>query len=126
MCQFSVESLNSITGEIIKAAFEVSNNLGTGFLEKIYERDLLFELKDSGLKAISQVSIPVKYKDENIGNYMADILVEDNVLVELKCVKQLNNIHVAQCINYLAATNLRLCLLINFQKTKLEWKRIVG
>lgn len=116
--------LASISKQVIGAAFEVSNELGIGFLEKVYERALLLEIKSRGLKVNGQVALPVRYKDELVGNYVADLLVEDQVLVELKCAEQFAPEHVAQCPNYLKASNLKLCLLINFGKSRVEWKRI--
>jgi GxxExxY protein len=119
------ELLDSLTEQVIGAVFEVSNALGAGFLEKVYERALLWEFGLRGLQAVAQASFPVKYKDHYIGEYFADILVEDVLLVELKCAERLTNEHTAQCLNYLRASGRKLCLLINFQKPKVEWKRVV-
>ena len=118
-------SIDSLTEAIIGAAFEVSNTLGAGFLEKIYERALLRELKLQGIQAESQVSFSVIYKGQNVGDFFADIMVEGEVVVELKCVDRLTNDHTAQCLNYLKASNKTLCLLINFQKPTVECKRVV-
>jgi GxxExxY protein len=107
------------------AIFEVSNTLGTGFLEKVYERALLKELTLRGIRATSQTSIPVTYKGQCVGEYFADLIVEESLVVELKCAERLSNEHSAQCLNYLRATGLTLCLLVNFQKPKIEWRRIV-
>ena len=111
--------------EIIGAAYEVSNCLGCGFLEKVYERALVLELKERGVKLATQVALPVKFKGKIVGNYCADMLVENLMLVELKCVDTFTEQHVAQCLNYLKASGLPFCLLINFQKPRVEWKRIV-
>jgi GxxExxY protein len=116
------ESLAKI---IVGAAYEVSNTLGAGFLEKVYERALLRELAMRGLAAKSQVVFPVVYKGQSVGDYVADLLVEDQIIVELKCVDCFSSLHMAMCINYLKASGLGLALLINFQKPKVEWKRIV-
>ena len=105
--------------------FEVSNTLGAGFLEKIYERALLLELRLRGISAVGQVSFPVMYKSQYVGEYFADILVENAVVIELKCVERLGNEHMAQCLNYLRASGLEVCLLINFQKPTVDWRRIV-
>ena len=78
-----------------------------------------------GLEVGTQVPVPVKYKGHDIGNYVADMIVEETVLVELKCADVLTGTHTAQCINYLRASGLSLCLLFNFQKPKVEWKRVV-
>jgi GxxExxY protein len=110
---------------VVGAAYEVSNVLGAGFLEKVYERALTRELACRGLAVKSQATYPVSYKGHCVGEYVADLLVENQVLVELKCVDRFSNEHLAQCINYLKVSNLRLALLINFQKPKVEWKRII-
>ncbi len=117
--------LNSLTETVLGAVFEVSNTLGAGFLEKAYERALLKELGLRGMRATSQKSFPVIYKDQCVGEYFADILVEDVLVVELKCADRLVNEHTAQCLNYLRASGLPICLLVNFQRPKVEWKRIV-
>jgi GxxExxY protein len=103
----------------------VSNVLGAGFLEKVYERALSRELALRGLKVERQVSYPVLYKEQLVGEYVADLLVADCVLVELKCVDHFANEHIAQCINYLKTSHVRLALLVNFQKSRVEWKRII-
>ena len=117
--------LDSLSERVIGAAFDVANTLGAGFLEKVYERALLVELSLQGIKAVAQPSFGVTYKGRAVGEYFADILVEDLLVIELKCVERLANEHTAQCINYLRASGMTLCLLINFQKPKVEWKRIV-
>ncbi|MCR4322149.1 MAG: GxxExxY protein [Candidatus Brocadiaceae bacterium] len=106
--------LNELSKKIIGAAFEVSNVLGAGFLEKVYENALNRELNLKGLKTQQQASLKVYYKDELVGDYFADILVENEIIVELKAVKEFDEIHIAQCLNYLKITGLKLCLLINF------------
>lgn len=118
--------LNELSEKIIGAAFEVSNILGTGFLEKVYENALNVELKLRGLKTFQQAPLKVYYKNELVGDYIVDILVEDHILVELKTVKEFDDIHIAQCLNYLRITGLKLCLLINFSKARVEIKRIVN
>lgn len=118
-------SLDAITEQVLGAIFEVSNTLGAGFLEKVYERALLQELSARGLSVIAQVPFTVHYKGQSVGDYFADIVVEGVVLVKLKCVEKLLNEHVAQCINYLRAAGLTICLLVNFQRPKVEWRRIV-
>lgn len=116
---------DDLTQQVLGAVFEVSNTLGAGFLEKVYERALLKELGLRGIKAIPQPSLKVTYKGYCVGEYFADILVADSLVVELKCVERLAAEHTAQCINYLRASGHSLCLLINFQRPKVEWKRIV-
>jgi GxxExxY protein len=116
---------HGLTERVIGAIFEVSNTLGAGFLEKVYERALLKELALRGIRATSQALFPVSYKGHPVGDYFADILVEDTLLIDLKCAEHLISEHTAQCINYLRASGRSLCLLVNFQKPKLEWKRVV-
>jgi len=99
--------------------------LGAGFLEKVYVRALLAELRLRGIRATAQTSLAVKYKGQPVGEYFVDILVEDVLVIELKCVDHLANEHLAQCLNYLKASGRTVCLLINFQKPKVEWKRII-
>jgi len=114
-----------LTEKVLGAVFEVSNTLGAGFLEKVYERALLKELNMRGIQARAQASFAVTYKGHAVGEYFADILVEEVLVIELKCVDHLANEHLAQCLNYLRASGMRVCLLINFQKPKVEWKRII-
>ena len=118
--------LNQITEKVIGCAYEVGNQLGCGFLEKIYQNAMLVELTRCGLAAQAQAPIQVHYKGAIIGEYVADLLVERQVIVELKAIKDFDDIHTAQCINYLKATGLRICLLINFGKSRVEVKRIVN
>jgi GxxExxY protein len=116
---------DSLTERVLGAVFEVSNTLGAGFLEKVYQRALLTELRLRHIRAIAEVSFTVRYKSHPVGEYFADILVEDVLVIELKCADRLSNEHTAQCLNYLRASGRTVCLLINFQKPKVEWKRIV-
>jgi GxxExxY protein len=120
-----LEKLNPITEKIIGCAYTVSNALGTGFLEKVYENALAHELQKTGLKVQLQHPIKVWYDDIVVDDYAADLLIEGCILVELKAVKSLDEIHSAQCLNYLKATGLRLCLLINFGNRRVEIKRLV-
>jgi GxxExxY protein len=117
--------INDITYAINGAVFEVNRVLGSGFLEKVYENDLLLELKKRGLKAESQVPIKVLYKENTVGEYIADILVEEKVIVELKTVETLDNVHEARLLNYLKATGIQVGLLVNFKHQKAEIKRMV-
>lgn len=110
---------------VIGAAFEVANVIGSGFLEKVYERALIRELGLRGVSVKAQVSFPVCYKGQCVGEYVSDLVVENELIVELKCVDRLGNEHLAQCINYLKASGLRVGLLINFQKAKVEWRRVL-
>ena len=117
--------MDPLTDQVLNAAFEVQNTLGAGFLEKVYERALLRELTLRGLRAVPQTDYEVCYKGEPIAHYQPDLVVEDELLVELKCVDRFAPEHTAQCLNYLKVTGKTRCLLINFDKPKLEWKRIV-
>ncbi|MDZ7698865.1 MAG: GxxExxY protein [Deltaproteobacteria bacterium] len=117
--------LNDLTYRIRGAVFEVNRILGAGFLEKVYERALLVELRHQGLKAESQAPITVQYKDEIVGEYSADIVVEGQIILELKAVDSLQKIHEAQVLNYLKATGYKIGLLINFTHPKAEIKRFV-
>ena len=107
------------------AVFEVANTLGAGFAEKVYQRALLTELRLREIRAAGEVSLAVTYKGHRVGEYFADIVVEEALVIELKCADRLSNEHTAQCLNYLKASGLTLCLLVNFQKPKVEWKRVV-
>jgi GxxExxY protein len=117
--------INDVTYAINGAVFEVNRVLGPGFLEKVYENALLVELRIRGLKAESQVPIKVLYKENAVGEYIADILVEEKVIVELKTVEKLNKIHEAQLLNYLKATGIQVGLLVNFKHPRAEIKRMV-
>jgi GxxExxY protein len=119
------ETINSLTKRVIGCAFEVSNVLGSGFLEKVYQRALMEELTLAGLKARTEVPLRISYKGRYVGDYFADMLVEDRLVIELKCVQEFSTEHIAQCINYLRASGLTVALLMNFQKPKLEWRRLV-
>ena len=110
---------------IIGAAFEVYNQLGFGFLEKVYQRAMQVELTERGYKAIIEYPIKVKYKDVFVGEYFADILVNDIALVELKVTQNYNSKDEAQLLNQLKATERELGILINFGKEKVEFKRLV-
>ena len=120
------DEINDLSNQVIGAAFEISNVLGAGFLEKVYENALNIELNNREIKAQQQAPLKVYYKGELVGDYFADILVENKLIIEIKTVKEFDSIHLAQCINYLKITGLKLCLLINFSKPKVEIKRIVN
>lgn len=117
--------INSITEKIIGSAFTVSNSLGCGFLEKVYENALAYDIRKQGLRVEQQKDIRVFYDNIEVGFYSADLLVEDLVLVELKTARSLDEVHKAQCLNYLKATSMKICLLINFGNPRVEIKRII-
>ena len=120
------DGMSQLTEKVIRCAFTVSNTLGCGFLEKVYENALAHELRKAGLNAEQQHGIRVCYDGVVVGEYAADLLVEGVLLIELKAVKELDDIHMAQCLNYLKATDLRLCLLMNFAKPKVDVRRIAN
>ena len=117
--------LDQITEKVIGCVYQVSNLLGSGFLEKVYENALAVELRQIGLSVSQQHRIEVRYKDVLVGDFVADLLVEGCVLVEIKAAKALDDIHAAQCLNYLKATGFQVCLLVNFGTTKAIVKRVV-
>ena len=111
-----------LTGSIIKAYYQVYNELGYGFLEKVYENAMCIELRKLGMKVIQQMPIAVYYSGEVVGEYIADLLVDDLVIAELKAARTLNPDHEAQLLNYLKATRFEVGLPMNFG-VKAEFKR---
>ena len=103
---------NKITEAVIGAAYKIGNTLGSGFLEKVYENALAIEIRKCGLGVVQQHPINVKYEGAIVGEFVADLLVQEEILIELKAVKSLDEIHLAQCLNYLKATGFHVCLLI--------------
>jgi GxxExxY protein len=116
----------TLTEVIIGCAMRVHNTLGPGFLEKVYENALAHELRKAGLFVEQQCPMPVWYDGVNIGDYVADLLVERKVIVELKTARALGDEFTAICLNYLKAAGKPVCLLMNFAKPRLEWRRLVG
>jgi GxxExxY protein len=114
-----------LTGEIIDSACTVHNTLGCGLLEKIYENSLAWELELRGKKVISQKDYKVVYKKKEVGIYYADLIVDDKVVVEVKSVDEIIDVHRAQLLNYLRISSLRVGLLINFAKPKLKYERFI-
>jgi GxxExxY protein len=112
-----------LTEKILKACFEVSNELGCGFLESVYHKALLIALAENGLNAKSQFPLKVVFHGQIVGEFFPDIIVEDIVLLELKVVKTLAPEHMAQVMNYLKATGIQVGFLINFGNAKLEYRR---
>lgn len=119
------DHIDDLTQKIIGCAYEVSNSLGAGFLEKVYENALAIEMRSAGLQFSQQHFLQVTYKAAPVGEFAADFVVGGCVVVELKAVKTLDEIHAAQCMNYLRATGFWVCLLFNFAKPRLEYRRIV-
>jgi GxxExxY protein len=121
----NADMLNALSERIIGCAIAVANGLGSGFLEKVYENALAHELRKAGLRVAQQQGVSVVYDDVIVGEYAADLLVEAAIVVELKAVRTLDDVHQAQCMNYLRATGMHLCLLLNFGRPRLEIRRIV-
>jgi GxxExxY protein len=118
------QELNKITERILGCAYKVSNTLGIGFVEKVYENAHALEMRKDGLKVFQQHPIKVLYDGVIVGEFFADMLVDDFVLIELKAVSALNNEHLAQTFNYLRATGLPTCMLINFGQPKIQVRRL--
>ena len=114
-----------LTEKIIKCGFEVHNILGPGFLEKIYENALNYEILKNKLKAKTQSPISVYYKEKNVGEYIADIIVEDKVIIEVKAVEKIIDIHELQLKNYLRATGIEVGLLMNFGTSLIVKRKFV-
>ena len=120
------EAINETTERIIGCVYAVANGLGCGFLEKVYENALVHEMGKPGLDVSQQHPVTILYDGVVVGEYVADLLVGERVLVEVKAVKAFDDVHTAQCMNYLRATGLRVCLLVNFGAPKVQIKRIVN
>ncbi|PIU30607.1 MAG: GxxExxY protein [Syntrophobacteraceae bacterium CG07_land_8_20_14_0_80_61_8] len=118
--------MNAITEQIIGAAYRVANGLGTGFLEKVYENALAHELRKTGLVVEQQKAIVVRYDGIVVGEYYADLVVAGRVIIELKAARTIEDIHLAQCINYLKATGWKLGLILNFGTPRVQVKRVVN
>ena len=114
-----------LTGKILSAAFAVHNTLGSGFLERVYSNALLVELRTEGFECAQEVPFKVKYRAAIVGDYVADIVVAGRVLIEMKACAVLDANHSAQLMNYLRASGIRVGLLLNFGRPKLEYRRFV-
>lgn len=117
--------MDEITEKIIHCAIQVSNTLGVGFLEKVYENSLVIELKKAGLEVEQQKKILVEYDSVVVGDFVSDIVVNDLVMLEIKAVQAIINVHQAQLLNYLKATGLRVGLILNFGTPKVGIKRMI-
>jgi GxxExxY protein len=115
--------MNELSKRVIGCAFQVLNTLGPGFLEKVHENAMVHELRKAGVAVVQQQGITVLYDGVVVGEYAVDLLIEGRIIVELKAIRALDNAHAAQCISYLKATGLQLCLLLNFGKSRLEIRR---
>jgi GxxExxY protein len=119
------QRVDALTERIIGCAYTVSNVLGCGFLEKVYENALAHELRRANVSVRQQCPVTIYYDDIVAGEYIADMIVDDAVMIELKAVKELNDVNVAQCLNYLRGTGMHVCLLLNFGRPRVEVRRIV-
>lgn len=126
MKQTETDELNALTEKIIGAVFAVHSRLGAGFVEKVYENALCIELRRCSLNFETQKPIKVFYRNEVVGDFFPDILVEEKILVELKAIKSLTDANSAQCVNYLRATSLPVCLLVNFGESRAKIKRFIN
>lgn len=127
MSQIEEEKIlyKDLSYKIIGLAMQVHTELGFGFLEKVYENSLMILFEESGIRAVQQVPIAVPYHGRIVGEYVADIVVDNSIILELKALDRIAEIHKAQTLNYLKATSFRLALLINFEKYRLEYERLV-
>jgi GxxExxY protein len=113
-----------LTAKALESCFEVAKELGAGFLESVYEKSLLVALREKGLNAKEQFPLAVRFRGQVVGEFFADILLEDKVIIELKAARTLTAEHQAQVINYLNATGIEVGLLVNFGNPRLEYKRL--
>ena len=120
------ERLDRLTERIIGGVHEVSNELGAGFLEKVYENALAVQLRFCGLAVEQQKRLEVRFRGALVGEFVTDLVVERDVLIEVKAVRAFDDVHVAQCLNYLKATGLPVCLLVNFGTARAVIKRVVN
>ncbi len=114
-----------LTSEIIEASFNVHNTIGCGLLEKVYENSLAWELELRGKRISSQKEFKVVYREKEVGTYYADLIIDDKVILEIKSVEKIDNIHRAQLLNYLRISGKRVGLIINFARPKLEYERLI-
>jgi len=115
--------IEDLTHKVIGCAYQVYNNLGFGFLESVYRKAMVIELEASGLRVLQESPLQVHYKDQVVGDFFADLVVEDELIVELKSVDRLEKVHEAQLVNYLVATGIDVGLLINFGSKSVDVKR---
>jgi len=117
---------SELTAKIIGCAMEVHKHLGNGFQEVIYQRALEIEFRLQGMNAQREYVMPLLYKNEDIGSRRVDFFVEEKVMVEIKAITELEDVHLAQAINYLETYNLEIGLLINFGNSSLQFKRVIN
>src|SRR5277367_1140187 len=115
-----------LTEKILRAAFAVHNVLGAGFLERVYSNALAVELRAQGIALQNELPLKIQYRNKIVGDYIADLVVDGRVLVELKACASLDPVHTAQILNYLRASKIQVGLLLNFGWPKLEYRRFVS
>ena len=118
------EALNELSGRVIGCAIQVAKKLRPGYLEKVYENALFHELNKHGFRVDKQVPLAVYYDGIVVGEFIADLVVNNTIILELKAISSISNAHVAQALNYLTTTGGQLCLILNFGEPKLGIKRI--
>jgi len=123
IANYFIVEYEKITEKIIGCAFTVFNQIGSGYMDSVYERCMLIELKKAGLYAKSQHPIKVLYENQIVGEFISDLIIEESIIVELKAISQLTKIHEAQLVNYLVSTGKDIGLLINFGPEKVQIKR---
>ncbi|NDI76269.1 GxxExxY protein [Psychrilyobacter piezotolerans] len=111
--------------QVVGLAMKVHRDLGTGFLEKVYENALMILFEKNKINAEQQKYLEILYYEKNIGDYVADIVVENSIILELKTVEKITGIHIAQTMNYLKITGMKLGIILNFKNEKLEYRRVV-
>jgi len=119
------QDINDIINRTSSAVIEVSKEMGSGFPESVYENALILELRKQALRGRNHVSVKVKYKGVAVGEYFADVIVEDQIVIDIMTVEAIHKIHEVQLINILKATNYKIGLLVNFANQKAEIRRIV-
>ena len=117
---------SEITSKIIGCSMEVHNIIGCGFQEVIYQRCLAYELENNNIGFVREFDFPIRYKDIEVGTRRVDFFIENSVMVEIKALSELEDIHMTQALNYLEAYQIEVGLLINFGAKKLEWKRLIS
>ena len=114
-----------LTGDVLNSAFAVHNTLGCGLLEKVYENSLAWDLELKGRKVEHQKEFKVFYREKGVGRYVADLVIDEKVIVEVKSVDRISDIHRAQLLNYLRISGCRVGLILNFARPKLEYERLI-
>jgi GxxExxY protein len=116
---------SEITDKIINLAIKVHKELGPGFIEKFYEKALIYELGKNKIRYIAQKEVSVKYENISLGTQRIDLVIENRVIVELKVISEINEVNIAQIVSYLRASGVKVGLILNFAKNKLEIKRVI-